>query len=177
MGDFLFFWIFGHSQAPRHGRTERCDFFSWWYSPTKWTLWTGRNGLKLRPNHCWKKNRKEKFFWQPTMNSLGNGFIGSAVSAYNLHHHLVLSPDQVWVAITTAFANFVDRHAEEMRHHFVSFFLTQNQKEALLFLCFYFFFCFYLEKSSFFDLSFLFLRFSFFKWNNRKDPKEFFLIL
>jgi hypothetical protein len=53
--------------------------------------------------------------------ALGNGFAGTAFAAYNAHHNLVLSPDHVWVAITTAFANYVDRNAEEMRDYFVNF--------------------------------------------------------
>jgi hypothetical protein len=55
----------------------------------------------------------------PVSPSLANGFVGAAFSAYNQHHHLVLKPDDVWVAITTALAGYIDKHAEEMRHLFV----------------------------------------------------------
>jgi len=51
--------------------------------------------------------------------ALGNGFVGAAFSAYNSHHRLVLSPDDIWIAITTTFAQFVDRNAETMRNLFV----------------------------------------------------------
>jgi hypothetical protein len=52
--------------------------------------------------------------------SLGNGFVGAALDAYNQHHVLVIRPDDVWVTITTSLANYIDRHAEEMRNLFVS---------------------------------------------------------
>lgn len=52
--------------------------------------------------------------------SLGNGFVGSCFTAYNQHYNLVLSPDDVWVAITTSLASFIGRHSEEMRSTFVS---------------------------------------------------------
>ena len=51
----------------------------------------------------------------------GNGFVGAALTAYNQHLHLVLKPDDVWVAITQALASYVDRHAEAMRDSFVAF--------------------------------------------------------
>jgi len=51
---------------------------------------------------------------------LPNGMVNAALSAYSSHHHLILSPDSVWVTITTAFANFVDRNAEQMRNMFVA---------------------------------------------------------
>jgi hypothetical protein len=51
---------------------------------------------------------------------LGNGFVGTAFEAYNNHCHLVLTPDAVWIAVTTALASFIDRHAEQMRHLFVA---------------------------------------------------------
>eukprot|EP01126_Amoeba_proteus_P007866 TRINITY_DN1286_c0_g1_i5.p1 TRINITY_DN1286_c0_g1~~TRINITY_DN1286_c0_g1_i5.p1 ORF type:complete len:365 (-),score=80.48 TRINITY_DN1286_c0_g1_i5:139-1179(-) len=62
--------------------------------------------------------------------ALKNGFVGAAFQAYNQHMNLVLSPDDVWVAITTAFANYVDRHAEEMRHHFVT---HKGKKELVVY--------------------------------------------
>jgi hypothetical protein len=49
-----------------------------------------------------------------------NGFVGAAFQAYNMHYHLVLRPDDIWIAITTALASFIDTHAEEMRSIFVS---------------------------------------------------------
>ena len=56
----------------------------------------------------------------PVSPKFGNGFVGSAFFAYSQHHHLVLRPDDVWLAIVMTFANYVDAHAEEMRKSFVS---------------------------------------------------------
>lgn len=46
---------------------------------------------------------------------LNNGFV-----AYNKHLNWEISPDDVWVAIMTAFATYVDKHAETMRPLFVA---------------------------------------------------------
>jgi len=51
--------------------------------------------------------------------AMGNGFVGAAFSAYSNHHHLVIKPDDVWIAITTAFSLYVGTHADEMRDVFV----------------------------------------------------------
>ena len=48
-----------------------------------------------------------------------NGFVYAATNAYNGHHNLVLRPDDVWIAITTQFASYVNGNAEELRKHFV----------------------------------------------------------
>jgi hypothetical protein len=52
--------------------------------------------------------------------SAGNGFVNSAVDAYNNHYHLVISPDDVWLSILLQFNLFVNAHAEELRHVFVA---------------------------------------------------------
>ena len=56
----------------------------------------------------------------PVWCSFENGFIGALYDAYSQHRALVLRPDDVWLAITMAFANYVDYHAEEMRGSFVN---------------------------------------------------------
>ena len=48
-----------------------------------------------------------------------NGFVGAALSAYSQHHRLIISPDDVWIAITTAFGRFVEHRADEFRQFFV----------------------------------------------------------
>ena len=54
---------------------------------------------------------------------LPNGFVGAVYRAYNEHRHLILSPDDVWLAVTTAFGLFmgVEENAEMMREKFVDF--------------------------------------------------------
>jgi len=49
----------------------------------------------------------------------GNGFVGAAFEAYSEHHHLVIKPDDVWIAITTAFSLYVSTHSKQMRDVFV----------------------------------------------------------
>jgi len=43
---------------------------------------------------------------------MSNGFIGAIISAYNRHYNLKLRPDDMWVAITSAFAKYVEENAE-----------------------------------------------------------------
>ncbi|KAK7978211.1 hypothetical protein PG988_005701 [Apiospora saccharicola] len=45
-----------------------------------------------------------------------NGLIGAAASAYAQHHHLVLRPEDFWIAITTQLRCYMNAHAEEVRH-------------------------------------------------------------
>ena len=33
----------------------------------------------------------------------GNGFVDAVLAAYNQHHHLILRPDDVWIAILAQF--------------------------------------------------------------------------
>ena len=56
----------------------------------------------------------------PVFPSFGNGFVGIAFAAYSHHRHLVLRPDDVWIAIMVLFAQYVDANAEKMRSQFVS---------------------------------------------------------
>ncbi len=51
---------------------------------------------------------------------LSNSFVGALYAAYSGHYKLVLRPDDVWITIATAFADYIDFHAEEMRKTFVS---------------------------------------------------------
>jgi len=52
--------------------------------------------------------------------SLGNSFVGAIFDAYSHHYKLVLRPDDLWLTIVIAFANYVNYHAEEMRDCFVT---------------------------------------------------------
>jgi hypothetical protein len=55
-----------------------------------------------------------------------NGLVGAALEAWNGHHHLVLRPDDLWLAITSQLGFFITAHAEALRHKFVS---HEGQKE------------------------------------------------
>ena len=44
-----------------------------------------------------------------------NGFVAAALNAYNKHLHLILKPDDVWLAITTSLARYANARVESMR--------------------------------------------------------------
>nr|GAT54996.1 predicted protein [Mycena chlorophos] len=50
----------------------------------------------------------------------GNGFFHALSEAYNHHHHLVLRPDDVWLAILVQFNFFVNANSEALRASFVA---------------------------------------------------------
>ncbi|KAF9287117.1 hypothetical protein BGZ68_002220 [Mortierella alpina] len=54
----------------------------------------------------------------PAMNF--NGFVDTALTAYNSHHHLKLRPDDIWITILSQFNLCINGNAETMRHHFVA---------------------------------------------------------
>ncbi|OQV19518.1 hypothetical protein BV898_06505 [Hypsibius exemplaris] len=55
-----------------------------------------------------------------------SGFAYASIEAYNNHHRLVLRPDDVWITILTQLSFYVNAHAEELRHLFVT---HQGKKE------------------------------------------------
>jgi hypothetical protein len=48
-----------------------------------------------------------------------NGFVGTVVTAYSNHHHLIIRPDDVWLAIMTQFSAYVEKNSETLRDKFV----------------------------------------------------------
>ena len=40
--------------------------------------------------------------------------------AYNLHHHLRIRPEDVWLSILTQLSFYINAHAEELRGKFVA---------------------------------------------------------
>ncbi len=51
--------------------------------------------------------------------SLSNGLLGAVHHAFDQHYPLVLSPDDIWLAIAQAFAIHMEPQAEMLRKHFV----------------------------------------------------------
>ena len=49
-----------------------------------------------------------------------NGFVHSAMNAYNQHYHLKVRPEDVWLAVLTQLSSYINAHAEELRGSFVS---------------------------------------------------------
>lgn len=58
-----------------------------------------------------------------------NGFVNACMQAYNTHQHLVLRPDDMWIAIMCQFSSFVEANAEGLRGHFVA---HEGQKELTI---------------------------------------------
>ncbi|EAL62045.1 hypothetical protein DDB_G0290823 [Dictyostelium discoideum AX4] len=50
-----------------------------------------------------------------------NSFIYSAWESYNNHNHLVLRPDNIWMAILTQLSFYINKNSEELREKFVDF--------------------------------------------------------
>ena len=61
--------------------------------------------------------------------TLGNSFIGALLDAYNNHYAISIRPDDVWLSIVIALADYVDNHAEEMRSIFV---IHQGKKKLVV---------------------------------------------
>ncbi|OJT14288.1 hypothetical protein TRAPUB_9148 [Trametes pubescens] len=57
---------------------------------------------------------------QRTLSADSNGFVHAVLNAYAAHHHLVIRPDDVWIAILTQLSFYVNAHAEELRAYFVA---------------------------------------------------------
>jgi len=60
---------------------------------------------------------------------LGNGFVGAAFRAYNDHYRLILRPDDVWIAVTTALSSYIDKNAIRMQSIFVN---HEGKKELVV---------------------------------------------
>jgi len=50
-----------------------------------------------------------------------SSFINTVINAYCHHNNLVISPDDVWLAIMTQFSFYVNKYPEELRNYFVAF--------------------------------------------------------
>ncbi|KAF5319594.1 hypothetical protein D9619_008681 [Psilocybe cf. subviscida] len=58
-----------------------------------------------------------------------NGFVNAVVGAYNEHHHLIIRPDDVWLAILSQFNFYVNANAEALRSYFVA---HEEKKELVV---------------------------------------------
>ncbi|KAL6852030.1 hypothetical protein J3F83DRAFT_771831 [Trichoderma novae-zelandiae] len=61
--------------------------------------------------------------------SYKNGFVGGIIRAFQQDLHLVLRPDDVWLATMVQFSYYVNGHAEEMRRFFVD---HQGKKQLVV---------------------------------------------
>ncbi|KAF2220479.1 hypothetical protein BDZ85DRAFT_27384 [Elsinoe ampelina] len=62
----------------------------------------------------------QSFLDHNNVSSSTNGFVWAAFQAYSNHHHLVIRPEDVWFAILSQLCFYINAHAEELRHIFVS---------------------------------------------------------
>jgi hypothetical protein len=58
-----------------------------------------------------------------------NGFVDSAIRAYNQHHHLIIRPEDVWFSMLVQLKEYINAHAEELRSMFVA---HEGQKKLVL---------------------------------------------
>ncbi|GAM20896.1 hypothetical protein SAMD00019534_040710, partial [Acytostelium subglobosum LB1] len=62
--------------------------------------------------------------------SLGiNSFVFSVLWAYNTHKHLVIRPDDIWLAVMTQFSFYINANSEELRSKIVPF---DGQRELVV---------------------------------------------
>jgi hypothetical protein len=61
-----------------------------------------------------------------------NGFVNSAVLAYNQHHHLIIRPEDVWFTVLVQLNIYINEHSEELRSMFVA---HEAQKRLQLDVC------------------------------------------
>ncbi|KAL7893871.1 hypothetical protein HDV63DRAFT_384606 [Trichoderma sp. SZMC 28014] len=59
----------------------------------------------------------------------GSGLTEGIIRAFQQDLHLVLRPDDIWLAITTQLSFYINAHAEELRHLFVT---HEGQKELIV---------------------------------------------
>ncbi|XP_047131443.1 uncharacterized protein LOC124810505 [Hydra vulgaris] len=57
---------------------------------------------------------------QSIIAALGNSLIGALYDAYKNHYAISIRPDDVWLTIIIELADYIDKHAEEMRYLFVN---------------------------------------------------------
>ncbi|KAL7942066.1 hypothetical protein V8C42DRAFT_333487 [Trichoderma barbatum] len=59
----------------------------------------------------------------------GNGFVDGIIRAFQQDLHLVLRPDDIWLAITIQLSFYINAHAEELRSFFVQ---HQGKKDLVI---------------------------------------------
>ncbi|KAN0019407.1 hypothetical protein ACTFIU_002615 [Dictyostelium citrinum] len=61
-----------------------------------------------------------------------NSFIYSAWEAYNYHYHLVIRPENIWMAILSQFSFYINKHQKQLRNKFVDFNQDDNNEKKIL---------------------------------------------
>ena len=81
----------------------------------KGAFWKGYEDYKSMIQSSFKNFDEER----PTFAS-DNGFVRSALLAYNAHYRLTIRPEDVWFSILAQLATYINARAEELRAFFVS---------------------------------------------------------
>ncbi|GAM17327.1 hypothetical protein SAMD00019534_005020 [Acytostelium subglobosum LB1] len=78
---------------------------------------------KQKKNHTTFKLLKSSIEHDsPSTSYIGtNSFVLSAYQAYSKHMHLVIRPDDIWLALMTQFSFYVNAHSDALRSKFVAF--------------------------------------------------------
>jgi hypothetical protein len=61
-----------------------------------------------------------------------NGFVNSAMLAYNQHHHLIIRPEDIWFTVLVQLNIYINEHSEELRSMFVA---HEGQERLQLDVC------------------------------------------
>ncbi|PVF95608.1 hypothetical protein CPB86DRAFT_566768 [Serendipita vermifera] len=74
-----------------------------------------------RPTGCYVRELLQSSF-RPTSSFSSNdgGFANTVLLAYNRHHHLIIRPDDIWIAILAQLNLYVNANAEDLRSKFVA---------------------------------------------------------
>lgn len=77
--------------------------------------------IRVKPNlldRIFGKTNKYKYV-DNLRGSNNNGLVSAILKAYNHHTPLVITPDNVWLAIMIAFGKYVEHHSDKMKKYFV----------------------------------------------------------
>jgi hypothetical protein len=89
------------------------------------------NARELLSQSCPKENKKIKndhiiqssfkdITTKTNVYPANNGFVDTAIKAYNEHQHLEIRPEDVWFSILSQLNIYINEHAEELRDMFVA---------------------------------------------------------
>ncbi|PVF95611.1 hypothetical protein CPB86DRAFT_817050 [Serendipita vermifera] len=93
----------------------------------KWDRKTGEMNASDALNQVWHPNDfqvkeflQSSFRPSSSFNPNNIGFINTVLNAYNQHHHLIIRPDDIWIAILAQINFYVNANAEDLSSKFVA---------------------------------------------------------
>ncbi|PVF95614.1 hypothetical protein CPB86DRAFT_567137 [Serendipita vermifera] len=92
-----------------------------WYQPRSEIKASDALNKIWHPNEFQVKELLQSSFRpSSSFNPDDNGFVNTVVHAYNWHHHLIIRPDDIWIAILSQINFYVNANAEDLRSKFVA---------------------------------------------------------